>query len=88
MPIARIERSRPAQARTITGVLGVTLVVVASVCSIASQSNRFVGVHEVPPFVCDRVELVPDLAVDGSLWEPCAGERLRWLYAATAASLL
>jgi hypothetical protein len=25
---------------------------------VASQSDRFVGVHELPPFVCDRVELV------------------------------
>lgn len=54
------------QARLILYVLGVALLVAASAGSIANQSDRFVGFHEVPPFVCDRVELVPSLAVDGS----------------------
>ena len=29
----------------------------------ANQSGKFVGVHEIPPFVCDRVEVVPGLTV-------------------------
>jgi hypothetical protein len=39
-------------------VFGVALLVAISVGTVASQSDRFVGVHELPPFVCDRVELV------------------------------
>jgi len=31
-----------------------------------SQSESFVGVDEVPPFVCDRIELAFDMAIDPS----------------------
>ena len=47
-------------------ILGVALLVAASLTAIANQSGKFVGVHEIPPFVCDRVELVPSLTVDRS----------------------
>jgi hypothetical protein len=83
MPTVPIRSSGQAQARLIARVLGVTLLVIASVCSVASQSDRFVGVHEVPPFVCDRVELAHDLAVDRSPWEPWTGEFPRWFYGPT-----
>jgi hypothetical protein len=43
----------------------------------ASQSEQFAGIHDVPRFVCDRVELVADLAVDGSCDQPGPGESLR-----------
>jgi hypothetical protein len=43
-------------------VVGVALSMATSLAAIASQSGRFVGVHEVPPFVCDRVELVAVLS--------------------------
>ena len=79
MPTVRIKSSQT-QARLIARVLGVTLLVVASVSSIASQNDRFLGAHEVPPFVCDRVELVHDLVVDGSRCEPWTGEFPRWFY--------
>jgi len=54
------------EARLIAYVVGVVLVAGASLAAIANQSDHFVGVHEVPPFVCDRVELVPGLASDRS----------------------
>lgn len=63
----RIRRSKETtEARLIAYVLGVVLVVGASFAAIANQSDHFVGVHEVPPFVCDRVELVPGLAANRS----------------------
>jgi hypothetical protein len=45
-------------------ILGVALLVAASLAAIANQSGKLVGVHEIPPFVCDRVELVPALTAD------------------------
>ena len=53
-------------ARLTVSVLAVALLIASSLASIASQSGHFVGVHEVPPFVCDRVELVAGLASDRS----------------------
>lgn len=50
--------------RLIAYVAGVALLMAASFAAIASQSGKFVGVHEVPPFVCDRVELVAGLSHD------------------------
>ena len=88
MPTVRIRSSRQAQARLIARVLGVTLLVVSSVCSMASQSDRFVGAHEVPPFVCDRVELAHDLAVDGSQWVAWTGAFPRWFYGTTVPDAL
>jgi hypothetical protein len=82
MPTVRIKSSQ-AQARLIARVVGVALLVVASVSSIASQSDRFLGAREVPPFVCDRVELAHDSAVESSWCEPWTGEFPRWFYGTT-----
>jgi hypothetical protein len=65
------------EARLIAYVVGVALSIAASFAAIASQSDKFVGVHEVPPFVCDRVELVADLTVGRSGGGVGAGGRER-----------
>jgi hypothetical protein len=58
---------RPAiEARLMIYILGVALLIAASLVAIANQSGKLVGVHEIPPFVCDRVELVPALSADRS----------------------
>jgi hypothetical protein len=50
--------------------LGVAVLVAASVAAIADQSTRFVsgqeivGVHEIPSFIAERVELPPGIAAD------------------------
>ena len=88
MPTVRMRGSRPAQARLIARVLGVTLLVVSPVFSMASQSDRFTGAHEVPPFVCDRVELAHDSTVNGSWREPWTGELAQSLYGASAPGVL
>ena len=54
------------QARLIVSFLGVLPLIATSLASMASQSDHFVGVHEVPQFVCNRVELVAGLASDRS----------------------
>src|SRR5262252_10459071 len=51
------------EGRLIAYIFGVALLVSASVAAIANQSGTFVGVHEIPPFVCNRVELVRGLSV-------------------------
>lgn len=77
VPTRAARRTRHMQTRLILHVLGVALLLAASVGTMASQSDRFVGVYEVPPFVCDRVELVPgwglelsrgDAGTGGSGW--------------------
>jgi hypothetical protein len=50
-------------------VFGVTLLAARFDASLASQSERFLGAHEVPPFVCDRIELVADLGAHGVQWQ-------------------
>jgi hypothetical protein len=45
--------------RLILHILGVVMLVAASVTAMADQSGRLVGVHEIPPFVTERVEIVP-----------------------------
>ena len=82
MPTVRTRGSRPAQVRLIARVLGVTLLVVSPLCSAASQTDSFVGAHEVPPFVCDRVELAQDFTVNGLWREPWTGEPPQSLYGA------
>ena len=47
------------EARLILHVVGVVTLVAASLTAMADQSGRLVGVHEVPPFVAERVELPP-----------------------------
>jgi hypothetical protein len=50
----------------------IVALVAASLAAIADQSNKFVGaqeiigLHEIPSFIADRVELTPGLAVDSS----------------------
>ena len=50
--------------------VGVAVLVAASVAAIADQSARFVsgqeivGVHEIPSFISDRVELPPGVTAD------------------------
>lgn len=61
------------QPRLIFYVLGVGLLLAASLGTMADQSDRFIGVHEVPPFVCDRVELVPGLPIELSRPDPAPG---------------
>ena len=51
-------------------IAGVVALVAASLAAIADQSDKFVsaheivGLHEIPSFVANRVELTPGLAVD------------------------
>ncbi len=45
--------------RLLLHILGVVTLVAASLTAMADQSGRLVGVHEIPPFVTDRVEIVP-----------------------------
>jgi hypothetical protein len=44
--------------------LGVALLMGASVAAIANQGGNLDDVHKIPPFVCDRVELVAGLTAD------------------------
>ena len=50
------------ESRLVLHILGVVILVVASVAAMADQSGRLVGVHEIPPFVVDRIELTPGIA--------------------------
>jgi hypothetical protein len=45
--------------RLVFHILGVVALVAASLTAMADQSSRLVGVHEIPPFVTERVEIVP-----------------------------
>jgi hypothetical protein len=45
--------------RLVLHILGVVTLVAASLTAMADQSGRLVGVHEIPPFITQRVELVP-----------------------------
>ncbi|MGH8696337.1 MAG: hypothetical protein ACREVS_07675 [Burkholderiales bacterium] len=54
------------ETRLMVYILGVAFLIAASLAAMANQSGKLVGVHEVPPFVCDRVELVPSLTADRS----------------------
>ena len=55
----------------IVRLFGVVVLVSASLVAIADQGDRLVsaqemvGVHEIPSFVTDRVELTPGLSADG-----------------------
>ena len=52
------------EARLVLHILAVVILVVASVVAMADQSGKLVGVHEIPPFVTQRVELTPGVAAD------------------------
>lgn len=45
--------------RLVLYILGVVMLVAASLTAMADQSGRLVGVHEIPPFVTERVEILP-----------------------------
>jgi len=45
-------------------VLGVALGITASLGAMASLSGQLADAHQVPSFVCDRVDVVPDLPID------------------------
>jgi hypothetical protein len=44
--------------------LAVVLIVTGSLTAMADQSAKFVGAHEVPPFVLERVELTPGVTAE------------------------
>ena len=83
MSTGRMSSFRQPRARLIARALAVTLLVVSPVCSMAGQGDRFVGAHEVPPFVCERVEFAHAFAVDTSRWDPWT-----WFYGATVPGVL
>ncbi len=43
--------------RLVLHILAVVTLVSGSLVAMADQSSRLVGVHEIPPFVTERVEL-------------------------------
>ena len=43
--------------RLVVHILAVVTLVGGSLVAMADQSSRLVGVHEIPPFVTERVEL-------------------------------
>jgi hypothetical protein len=47
------------ETRLVIHILAVVALVAASLTVMADQSGRLVGVHELPPFVTERVELPP-----------------------------
>ena len=53
--------------RLVLYILGVVMLVAASLTAMADQSGRLVGVHEIPPFVTERVEIVPKADNSGFL---------------------
>jgi len=55
--------------RLIVYILGVTLMSAASIAAIADQSGAFVDIHEIPPFICDRVELVAERGADRAVYD-------------------
>jgi len=54
------------KSRLVLRILGVVMLVVGSVAAMADQSGKLVGIHEIPPFVLDRVELTPGVAQPAS----------------------
>ncbi len=48
--------------RLILYLIGVLALVAGSFTAMADQSPKFVGAHEIPPFVLERVELTPGVA--------------------------
>ena len=51
------------ETRLVLHILAVVALVAASLAAMADQSGRLVGVHELPPFVSERVELPPGAVV-------------------------
>lgn len=50
--------------RLIVYFVAVLLLVAGSFTALADQSAKFVGAHELPPFVLERVELTPGVAAE------------------------
>jgi hypothetical protein len=50
--------------RLILYVVAVLALVAGSFTAMADQSTKFVGAHEIPPFVLERVELTPGVAAE------------------------
>jgi hypothetical protein len=50
------------ESRLIAYRVAVLALVAGSFTAMADQSNKFVGAHEIPAFVLDRVELTPGVA--------------------------
>jgi len=50
--------------RLILYVVAVLALVAGSFAAMADQSAKFVGTHELPPFVLERVELTPGVAAE------------------------
>jgi hypothetical protein len=50
--------------RLILYVVTVLALVAGSFTAMADQSAKFVGAHEIPPFVRERVELTPGAAAE------------------------
>jgi hypothetical protein len=56
--------------RLVLCILGVVMLVAASLTAMADHSGRLVSVHEIPPFVTERVEIVPKADHSGFLVPP------------------
>jgi hypothetical protein len=52
------------ESRLILYVVAVLGLVAGSFTAMADQSPKFVGAHEIPPFVRERVELTPGVAAE------------------------
>jgi hypothetical protein len=50
--------------RLIVYIVAVLALVAGSFTAMADQSAKFVGAHEIPPFVLERVELTPGVAAE------------------------
>jgi hypothetical protein len=50
--------------RLILYIAAVLALVAGSFTAMADQSSKFVGAHEIPPFVLERVELTPGVAAE------------------------
>jgi len=52
------------ESRLILYIVAVLALVAGSFTAMADQSTKFVGAHELPPFVLERVELTPGVAAE------------------------
>jgi len=52
------------ESRLILYIVAVLALVAGSFTAMADQSAKFVGTHELPPFVLERVELTPGVAAE------------------------
>jgi hypothetical protein len=52
------------ETRLILYIVVVLALVAGSFAAMADQSAKFVGTHEIPPFVLERIELTPGVAAE------------------------